>query len=190
MLARVGLLTPELQHVALLADEGLILTSDQTPYLEDVLDVVHGDQDAADDLGEVAAGLGKPVAAAAYDGDQVCEKLAMAQAGDDERAEADQLVEASGGVHPLTGFAMGRLASGDVRAVLQVEDADDAPGDAEARARLASGPAPGQGGDFTDRFRVARAGSEGRDIVLDLEPEPGQYVLSDLTSGPVLFATC
>ena len=32
--------------------------------------------------------------------------------------------------------------------------------------------------------------AEGREIILDLRPEDGQYVLSDLTSGPVLFATC
>jgi hypothetical protein len=113
----------------------------------------------------------------------------MAQA-DDARAEADQLVAAAGGVHPLTGFAMGALAGGDLRALLQVEDADDAPGDADARARLAAGPAPGQGGDFGDRFSVEEAGSQGREITLDLRPQGGQYVLSDLTSGPVLFATC
>jgi len=37
---------------------------------------------------------------------------------------------------------------------------------------------------------VERAGSEGREVVLDLHPVGGSYVLSDLTSGPVLFATC
>ena len=74
--------------------------------------------------------------------------------------------------------------------MLQVEDADDAPGDADARARLAAGPAPGQGGDFGDRFSVAQAGSDGREITLELRPAEGEYVLSDLTSGPVLFATC
>ena len=69
-------------------------------------------------------------------------------------------------------------------------DAHAPPGAAAARARPAGGPAPGQGGDFTDRFRVAGAGAEGRDVVLDLEPRKGEYVLSDLTTGPVLFATC
>ena len=114
----------------------------------------------------------------------------MAQADDDAQAEADQLVDAAGAVRPLTGYALGRLSGGDVRAVLQVEDADDAAEDAEARARLAAGPAPGKGGDFTDRFTVEAAGSEGREVVLDLRPVEGAYVLSELTSGPVLFATC
>lgn len=183
-------LTPELQHFVLLADRHVILSSDQASYLEQVLEVVRGDADAADDLAELATGLGDPLAAAVYDGAYACEKLAMSQADDDARAEADQLVAAAGGVHPLTGFAMGSLAGGDLRVVLEVEDTDDAPGDADARAQLASGPATGQGGDFGDRFSVAGASSEGRAITLDLRPREGEYVLSDLTSGPVLFATC
>lgn len=191
VLAGVGPgLTPELQHFVLLADRGMVLSSDQAPYLEQVADLVRGDGGAGGGLGELAAGLDEPLAAAVYDGAHACEQLAMSRADDDAQAEADQLVQAAGGIHPLTGFAMGLLTGGDLRAVLQVEDADDAPADAEARAQLAAGPAPGQGGDFTDRFTVAGASSEGRTIVLDLEPEEGTYVLSDLTSGPVLFATC
>ncbi|PKH37729.1 hypothetical protein SAMN05192575_101751 [Nocardioides alpinus] len=183
-------LTPELQHFVLLADRGVILSSDQAPYLEQVREVVDGDAGAAGDLADLSADLGDPLAAAIYDGDHACERLAMSQADDDAQAEADQLVEAAGGIHPLTGFAMGLLPGGDLRAVMEVEDADDAPGDAEARARLAAGPAPGQGGDFSDRFAVTGAGSDGTTITLDLRPEDGEYVLSDLTSGPVLFATC
>lgn len=191
VLAGVGPgLTPELQHVVLLADRHVVLASDQASYLEQVLEVVAGDADAADDLRDLAAGLDDPLAAAVYDGAYACEQLAMSQADDDAQAEADQLVEAAGGVHPLTGFAMGLGAGGDVRVVMQVEDADDADGDAEARAQLAAGPAPGQGGDFRDRFTVEGASSDGRELILDLQPEDGQYALSDLTSGPVLFATC
>ena len=190
VVAGVGSLTPELQHFVLLADRGVVLASDQAPYLEKVRKVVDGDADSATRLGDLASTLGTPLAAAVYDGAYACEHLAMAQADDSAQAEADQLVAAAGGVHPLTGFAMGALPGGEVRAVLQVEDADDAPGDADARAQLAAGPAPGQGGDFTDRFSVESAGSDGREITLDLRPEQGSYVLSDLTSGPVLFATC
>ena len=190
VVAGVGSLTPELQHFVLLADRGVVLASDQAPYLEQVREVVDGDDDAAAGLSDLASRLGEPLAAAVYDGAYACERLAMAQADEGAQAEADQLVAAAGGVHPLTGFAMGALAGGELRAVLQVEDADDAPGDADARAQLAAGPAPGQGGDFTDRFSVESAGSDGREITLALKPEEGTYVLSDLTSGPVLFATC
>lgn len=183
-------LTPELQHVALLADQQLVMTSDQAPFLERAVAVAKGDDDSADDLAELSEDLGEATAAAIYDGAHACEELAMSQADDDARAEADQLVAAAGGVHPLTGFAMARLVDGDIRVVMQVEDEDDAAGDAESRASLAAGPAPGQGGSFTDRFSVERAAAQGREIVLDLRPAVGNYVLSDLTSGPVLFATC
>jgi hypothetical protein len=74
--------------------------------------------------------------------------------------------------------------------VLEIEDSDDAEAEAAARSRLASGPAPGQGGDFSERFQVLEAGTDGRVVTLDLRPEKGEYVLSDLSSGPVLFATC
>lgn len=183
-------LTPELQHFVLLEDRGVVLASDQAGYLEQVREVVDGGAASAEDLGDLVGDLESPLAAAVYDGAYACERLAMSQADDDAQAEAAQLVESAGGIHPLTGFAMGALASGDLRAVMEVEDSDDAPSDAEARSRLASGPAPGQGGDFGDRFAVEGAGSEGRTITLDLRPVDGSYVLSDLTSGPVLFATC
>lgn len=183
-------LTPELQHVAILADQQLVVSSDQAGFLERAVAVARGDGGAADDLAELTADLGDATAAAIYDGAHACEKLAMVQADDDARAEADQLIAAAGGVHPLTGFAMARLAGDDIRVVLQVEDEDDAAGDADARAALAAGPAPGQGGSFTDRFTVVRAGSRGREVTLDLRPVDGGYVLSDLTNGPVLFATC
>ena len=183
-------LTPELQHVALLADEHLVMASDQVPYLEQAVGVAKGDGDAADALADLTDDLGEAVAASIYDGAHACEKLAMSQADDDARAEADELVAAAGGVHPLTGFAMARLPGGTLRLVMQVEDEDDAASDAEARAELAVGPAPGQGGSFTDRFLVIDAGAQGREITMDLEPQEGEYVLSDLTNGPVLFATC
>ncbi|GAA1915939.1 hypothetical protein [Nocardioides hwasunensis] len=191
VLARLGsTITPELQHLVLLRDQDLVLASDQVAYLEAATEVARGTAAGADDLADLATGLAEPLAAAVFTGDYTCERLAMAQADADAQDEAAQLVAESGGVHPLTGFAMGLLPGGHVRALLQVEDADDAPADADARARLASGPAPGQGGEFTDRFALERAGSQGRVITLDLRARPGAYVLSDLTSGPVLFATC
>ena len=93
-------------------------------------------------------------------------------------------------MHPTTGFAMALRADGDVRVAMSFEDDDAARTDAATRATLASGPAPGQGGDFADRFTLEEAVATGSVVTLDLVPAPGQYVLSDLTSGPVLFATC
>ena len=189
VLSGVGsMLTPELQHFVLLRDERILLASDRAPYLERALETIRGGASGAGDLADLAADLGEPLAAAVYDGAYACEELAMSQADEGAQAEGGQLVEAAGGVHPLTGFAMGLTPGGDVRVLMQVEDADDAPGDAEARARLAGGPAPGQGGDFSDRFTVEEAASEGRAVVRDRRPGEGAYVLSDRTTGPVLVA--
>ena len=73
---------------------------------------------------------------------------------------------------------------------LRQESEEQARRNADSRAQLAVGPAPGQGGTFDDRFRLGRVSAEGSVATMELEPREGEYVLSDLTSGPVLFATC
>jgi hypothetical protein len=191
LLARIGPdLTPELQYVALLADEGLVLTSDQVAPLEAAVETARGDADALDAVDDVVGASGSPVAAHLFTGGYACEHLAMASADADDQAEADALLEQAGEVHPMTGFAMGVRVGGDVRVAMSFEGDDAARTDAQTRATLASGPAPGQGGSFADRFALEDARSSDNVVTLDLAPEPGQYVLSDLSSGPVLFATC
>ena len=191
LLARIGPdLTPELQHVALLADRQLVLTSDQVPALEAAVEAASGDADTLESVDEVVEASGSPVSAGIFTGGYACQQLAMASADPDDRAAADALLEEAGEVHPMTGFAMGLRTDGDVRVAMSFEDDDAARTDVETRANLASGPAPGQGGDFADRFTLEDAASSGSVVTLDLAPVPGQYVLSDLSSGPVLFATC
>ncbi|KRF02610.1 hypothetical protein ASG88_04350 [Nocardioides sp. Soil777] len=191
LLARIGPdLTPELQYVALLADEGIVLTSDQVAPLEAAVEVARGDADALESVDEVVEASGSPVAASVFTGAHACEQLAMASADADDQAEADALLEQAGEVHPMTGFAMALRTDGDIRVAMSFEDDDTARTDADTRATLASGPAPGQGGDFADRFTLEEAAAADGVVTLDLAPVPGQYVLSDLTSGPVLFATC
>ena len=113
----------------------------------------------------------------------------MAQADDDAQAEADQLVDAAGRGPPADRRSPWACCpGGDVRAVMQVEDADDAAGDAETRAGWPRGRRPGRAASSPTGSRWTRAGSTGREVVLDLRPVEGSYVLSDLTSGPVLFA--
>ena len=71
------------------------------------------------------------------------------------------------------------------------ENADQARTNADTRARLAAGPAPGQGGELRRPVLGAPGHRRGRsDVVLDLVPAEGAYVLSDLSTGPLLFATC
>ena len=76
------------------------------------------------------------------------------------------------------------------RVALAFDDAGQARTNADTRAVLARGPAPGQGGSFTDRFRVDAVTAKGSLVVLHLTPQPDASVLSDLSTGPVLFATC
>jgi hypothetical protein len=73
---------------------------------------------------------------------------------------------------------------------MQFANDDQARTNADSRAILAVGPAVGQGGDFADRFTLRSARADGSLVTLELWPAEGQYVLSDLSSGPVLFATC
>lgn len=185
-----GALSPQFNYLALDDSRHLVMASDNAAYLRDA---VRGlDDEAPDDTGlrDVVSAVGAPLAAAVYSGDQACRALAMAQADDDDQASAEQQVDAAGGVHPLTGFAMASQPSGRVTVALGLEDDDQARSDADSRSQLASGAATGQGGDFSERFTLGPVTADGRVVTLDLEPVDDSPVLSDLSTGPVLFATC
>lgn len=190
LLAEIGtVLTPELQFVALDADEHLVLTSDRPSYLEQVVDEL-GDGELSDGLEDVVAASGDALSAAVYDGPHACSALAMSHAAREDEAEGERLIDAAGEVNPVTGFAMSAQPGGDVRVAMAFEGEEQARTNADTRAALAAGPAPGQGGDFADRFSVRSATADGDVVTLDLEPVDGTYVLSDLSTGPLLFATC
>lgn len=184
-----GTATPELQYVALDADDHLVLTSDRGGYLSQVVDRL-GDEELPDGVRDVVAASGDPLSAAVYDGPYACSALAMAHADNADQRAGEELVEEAGEVNPLTGFAMSVQPGGDVRVALGFETEDQARTNADTRAKLASGPAPGQGGDFTDRFTLGRVAADGTVVTMVLHPREGTYVFSDLSTGPVLFATC
>lgn len=182
-------LTPELQYVALDAAEHLVLTSDNEAYLEQAVGSL-GDGDLPDGMQEAVAASGEPLSASVYDGPYTCSALAMSHADRSDEQEAEHLVDEAGEVNPISGFAMSVQPGGHVRVAMAFENEDQARTNADSRATLASGPAPGQGGDFPDRFSVESATADGNVVTLDLRPTEGSYVFSDLSSGPVLFATC
>ena len=182
-------ITPELQYVALDAADHLVLTSDGEPYLAQTVAQL-GDGELSQGMRDVVAASGEPLSAAIYDGPYTCSALAMSHADRSDQQEADQLLSQAGEVNPVTGFAMSAQPGGHVRVALGFESGDQARTNADTRSVLASGPAPGQGGDFSDRFTVGSATADGNVVTLDLEPTKGSYVLSDLSTGPVLFATC
>jgi hypothetical protein len=182
-------LSPQFQYLALDSDRHLLLASDSSPYLREAVAGLDDDLDD-DGLADVVDAVGEPLSAAVYTGDFACRSLAMAQADEDDQSTADQLVAAAGGVDPLTGFAMAAEPDGTVRVALAFEDDDQARRNADSRAELAAGPAPGQGGDFPERFDLGPVVADGRVVTLELTPVDDSPVLSDLSTGPVLFATC
>jgi hypothetical protein len=182
-------LTPELQYVALDRQDHLVLTSDEAGYLDRTVQDL-GDGELSQGMQDVIGGTGEALSASVYDGPYTCSALAMSHADSSDQAQAQELLTQAGKVNPVTGFAMSAQPDGDVRVVLGFEDGDQARTNADTRAALAAGPAPGQGGTFPDRFSVGSVTADGRLVTMDLRPRQGAYVLSDLSTGPVLFATC
>jgi hypothetical protein len=184
-----GSLSPQFQYLALDADRHLLVASDSSAYLRQTVEDLGGDL-GDEGLAEVADAVDEPLSAAIYTGDFACTSLALAQADDADQSAADQLIAAAGGVDPLTAFAMAAEPDGTVRVALAFATDEQARRNADSRAELAAGPAPGQGGDFTDRFDLGPVTADGRVVTLELRPVDGNPVLSDLSTGPVLFATC
>jgi hypothetical protein len=151
---------------------------------------VTGDGARVSGLGAVVSDAGEPLSSAVYAGDYACSALAMAHAGASDQATARRLLAAAGEVNPYSAFAMSDEPDGSVRVVFEFDGSDTARTNADTRAVLARGPAPGQGGSFRERFSIDAVTAHGSLVVMRLAPRAGAYVLSDLSTGPVLFATC
>jgi hypothetical protein len=191
LLARISpALSGELQYVALDHHDSLVLTSDSAEFLKVAADAVHGDGATATGLDGVVDDAGAPLSSEVYDGDYACGALAMAHAGSADQAQGRQLLAAAGEVNPYSAFAMSDEPDGTVRVAFQFDGDDVARTNADTRATLARGPAPGQGGTFGDRFRVSSVTARGALVVMRLAPRSDASVLSDLSTGPLLFATC
>lgn len=191
LLARISpSLTGELQYVALDRGDDLVLTSDSASFLGVAMDAVRGHGARVTGLDAVVDDAGEPLASAVYSGDYACGALAMAHAGAADQAEAKRLVAQAGEVNPYSAFAMSDEPDGSVRVAFEFESGDAARTNADSRAALARGPAPGQGGTFPDRFTLTSVTAQGSLVVMRLAPRPDASVLSDLSTGPVLFATC
>ena len=188
-IAQGASISPQLSHFALDPERRLVLTSDDEGYLAEAVDAV-GREEGGGEVEALAAEAGDTVSALLLDSEQVCGGLAMSQADEVDQQTAAELVAAAGKVNPLTAFALAAQPGGEVLALLGFETEDQARTNADTRAELASGPAPGQGGDFSERFTLGEVVADGTVVTMHLEPVEGAYVLSDLSSGPVLFATC
>lgn len=182
--------SPEITNVALIPDRHLVLSSDGGGYLQKQVDELEHRGSMADGVMRVAGAVGSPLSAYLNSGDYTCSALSMTSAGDTDRAEADELISQAGKVNPVDAMALAAEPGGDVRVAMAFESHEQAVANADSRARLASGPAPGQGGSFTDRFRLGKVRAVGPLVTMALHPKPDAAILSDLGNGPVLFATC
>lgn len=184
-----GLSTPELQHLAFLRDERLLVASDNADYLRSAVPVAAGDEDGLD-LGELAGPVEDPLAAVALASDYACEALAMTSADDGAQATAEQLVEDAGGVSPLTGYLAALEPGGRLRLVFDYEDDEQADEDARSRGALAAAEDPGQMVAYPELFEVDAARADGDAVVVTGSVNGDAFPLSNLTQGPVLVAAC
>lgn len=185
-------ITPELEYVAVLADQRLLVTSDGADYLETALDAIQGDADSldADSLHGLAGAVDEPLSATAFVGDFACEALAMSQADTDQQAAATQLIAQAGGINPLRGLVVAAYADFRLRVAMAFENDDQAKANGSSRSVLASGLAPGQGLDYPDLFELTEAQRDGATVTFDLAGRSDAYAMSSLISGPVLFESC
>lgn len=180
-------LSPELTYVVAAGD--LVIAGDDPDYVRQVADRDLAKPSAA--LVKTSEALDSPISAVVFSGDYTCGHLAMSQADDLDRQQARVLLQAAGDVDPMSAFAMGYSPDArHIRVAMTFDNDDIARHNAEARATLAVGDAPGQGGTFRDRFTLGKVEAHGSLVTMALTPRRGQSVVSDLSSGPVLWASC
>lgn len=188
-----GDLTPIEQYVVVLPDDKLVLMSDNQDYATLAAKVASGSGDSlADDEGvsSLAAAADTPVAAVQWTSTFACEDLTMGSADESDQQAGDDLVAKAGKISPLDGLVMAQQADRALVVGMHFETSQQASANLQTRVDLASGASPGQGGSFDGRFKVTSGKAAGKDVVLDLKPRTKQALLSDISTGPVLFATC
>lgn len=187
-------LTPIVQYIAVLADRGLVVASDDEEQARAAARAALGrtetlaDVDSATDL---AGSVEEPAAAELWVRDRACVDLGPDPDDPDTAAEMDAVVERAGKITPLSGFLLTLDADRTLRGVLRFESGRQAEENLKARAALAIGPAVGRGGDFADTLRLEEAAADGPLITLRWKPRQSSgFVISALDSGPVVFARC
>jgi hypothetical protein len=185
-------LTSLQMNVAVVTSERLLLMGDLPSYLRTAISVIKGESDSlasVDGVPELVDTADRTTVALMWVGDFACADLAMSQADPTDTSEGEGLVEEAGGVHPLNGLVMAQQSDSTMAVGMVFETSDQASDDLQPRTELASGPAPGQGGTFSERFRVTDSVAEDRVVKMTFDPANGT-LLGDLGQGPVLFATC
>jgi hypothetical protein len=187
-------LTPVQQNVVVLPDQHLVLMSDNAAYAAVAAKTARGDAASVLDVAGVPALVDiadQPATAVLWASTFACEDLSMGQASEEDQRVGTQLVGEAGDIAPLSGLVMAQQASHEIRVGMHFETSDQASENLQPRVDLAAGDAPGQGGSFRDRFTVSDGEADGNEVSMTLRPRPDAAgVLSDISTGPVLFATC
>ncbi|MBO9521837.1 MAG: hypothetical protein J7518_09890 [Nocardioidaceae bacterium] len=187
-------ITPELQYVAVLEDQHLVVSSDTADFAATAARAAAGKGPTLGDVGSVrdlAGKTGEPAAATLWARDFVCDDLAMSQADPDTQQQAETAIARAGKITPMTGMAMALSAHRAFSVVQLFESAGQAKENLRARAALAAGEAFGRGGSFGDTLRLVSSRTHGDAVVLRWTPtEKTGYPLSGLSTGPVVFASC
>lgn len=187
VLAGLGIDEPIFGATAFLADQGLLLSSDDPAWLARAVSAATGGHHLDFDL---TRELDHPLAAVGLVGDRACSELSFATADDGAQAEAAQLVESAGQVNPLDGYLVGLGPGRSWTAALAFESDARAKQDLVPRQRLAGGEDPGQMLSYRELFTLRSAERHGRDVVLHGRTRPSAYALTQVTQGPVLLASC
>ena len=190
-------LTAGLAAIAVLADRRLVVASDEAAYAARTVEVITAGSGSLGDLRDVAA-VALPLAgdavAVVHQPPQACDVTSYDTAAELDQRDAAERVQQVGGLvrQRALGFGVRQRSGGlvlDVALVFasQVEALDQA----GVRRQLATGDATGQGGTYDERFTVTDQRIEDATVLFELEPVAEQMsLLSDLTTGPLLFSWC
>ncbi|HEU0288122.1 MAG TPA: hypothetical protein VFR22_13825 [Nocardioidaceae bacterium] len=190
-------LTPLLEHVAVLADPGLIVLSDTPSYVERTVDTITSESGGMGGLADVAATaapLDGAITAIVHRPPRACAVTSFDTASSSDRALAAARISDVGGLrsHQGLGFAVQPSDRGlELVVAMHFDTAAIAEEQRAVRTGLASGPAIGQGGTYDERFSVVDSEVRNSDLILVLLPvEAHMSLVSDLANSPLLFAGC
>ena len=187
-------ITPELQYVVVLADRHLVVTSDSETYAATAGQVAEGKapalwgQSGVPGLAQRASNV---ASAELWAGDFACQDLSMSKAAPEDAKYAGELVRQAGGVTRLGGLLIASDPHRVISLVFGFADSATAERNLRPRATLAVGTDVGGAGSFSDNYRMISAKQEGDQVVLTLQTKPSaDYGISDIDTGPTIFAAC
>lgn len=189
-------LTPLLGYVAVLADDQLVVLSDDPDYAAHTVAVARGAADSLTDDAAVSAVAmqlaGNPVIVL-HRGERGCDVTSLRTASRIDRVVAARLVGQGPALvaYDALGFGLRVGAGSELDVAMRFAEDKDAAVQRPVRLALTSGDALAQGGTWEERFSAVEVTLDGRDLILRLTSDDrGARLLSDLGTGGLLFASC